>query len=204
MGLRNTSGAATVNDEGAAHGRFQPPHLGHMEYLMAAAKRCRFLWIGLTQYDIRHLRAVGGSEHRGRPDDNPLTYVERVEILSRALKDEGLEPACFAVHPFPLESPEKLPDFLPLRVPIFTTVYDDWNRFKVAELRRIGYRVEVMWERETKLYAGSRVRSLIEEGSTEWQKMVPSATKSAVATTDLRGRLLQIKSKQLGQRDDLR
>jgi nicotinamide mononucleotide adenylyltransferase len=174
-----------------------------MEYLMAAAGRCRFLWIGLTQYDIRHLRAVGGSEHRGRPDDNPLTYVERVEILSRALKDEGLKPERFAVHPFPLEEPEKLPDFLPLRIPIFTTVYDDWNRFKIEELRRIGFRVEVLWERETKVYAGSRVRALIEEGSTEWQRMVPPATKNAVATTDLRERLLQIKSTQLRERDGL-
>ncbi len=38
--------------EGCVHGRFQPFHNGHLEYVLAAQSRCAFLWVGITKYDI--------------------------------------------------------------------------------------------------------------------------------------------------------
>ncbi len=36
---------------GAVQGRFQGLHIGHMEFLLEAKKRCRFLFIGVSNYD---------------------------------------------------------------------------------------------------------------------------------------------------------
>lgn len=33
---------------GVVHGRFQPLHLKHMEYILAAKMRCQKLYIGIT------------------------------------------------------------------------------------------------------------------------------------------------------------
>jgi len=37
---------------GSIHGRFQPFHNEHLDYVLRALDRCDFLWIGITQYDI--------------------------------------------------------------------------------------------------------------------------------------------------------
>ena len=57
-----------------------------------------------------------------------MTYEERVDMITRVLMDEGLGSNEFAVIPFPIETPERLKNYLPTTVPIFTTVYDDWKR----------------------------------------------------------------------------
>ena len=43
-------------DIGVVHGRFQPLHLKHMEYILAAKMRCRKLYIGITNPDNLHTR----------------------------------------------------------------------------------------------------------------------------------------------------
>lgn len=43
-------------DIGVVHGRFQPLHLKHMEYILAAKVRCRKLYIGVTNPDNLHTR----------------------------------------------------------------------------------------------------------------------------------------------------
>jgi cytidyltransferase-like protein len=33
------------------HGRFQPFHRGHLEYMRGASERCDELWVGITNPD---------------------------------------------------------------------------------------------------------------------------------------------------------
>ena len=42
-----------IYEQGSVHGRFQPPHNGHLEYILAAKVQVKFLWIGIARYDIR-------------------------------------------------------------------------------------------------------------------------------------------------------
>lgn len=175
--------------QGSAHGRFQPLHNGHLEYLLAAKQRCDFLWIGLTQYNTRSLEVSRADLHRAVPFNNPLTYFERVEIIAEALPAKGISRDEFAIVPFPIEEPELLRDFLPTRIPVYTTVYDDWNRYKVQLLRQRGYRVAVLYEREDKVYRGTEVRRKILNGCSEWRTLVPPATARAVKRLELQKRL---------------
>ncbi len=177
---------------GSAHGRFQPLHNGHLEYLLRALQYCEFLWIGLTQINIREPGSSPADRHRELSVNNPLTYFERVELITRALMDEGISRADFAVIPFPIEAPQILPDFLPITIPVFTTVYDMWNEYKVQTLSRIGYEVKTLWTRETKEFEGATVRRLILEGDPAWKEMVPCATISTVEGYNIRERLQRL------------
>ena len=118
--------------EVSAHGRFQPLHNGHMEYLLAAIKSSDFLFIGLTQPDIRSLVFTPGADHRALRYSNPLTYFERWQTIKEALEEEGVRSHRFAIIPFPIETPAKLPDFLPVSVECLTTVYEEWNLQKIV------------------------------------------------------------------------
>src|SRR5580700_4394306 len=104
---------------GSVHGRFQPFHNDHLEYALAAKERCEFLWVGITKYDIAPSEASPLARARERPDHNPLTYFERITLITRALNEAGVPRECFAFVPFPIETPSRLPSFMPTSVPCF-------------------------------------------------------------------------------------
>src|SRR5271169_4771736 len=89
-----------VFSEASVHGRFQPLHNDHVEYIMEAKKRCEYLWIGITKYDVDQLNPLG--RHRERPEANPLTFFERIKIIKEALIDFDISPANFGFLPFPI------------------------------------------------------------------------------------------------------
>ena len=175
----------------SAHGRFQPLHNGHMEYLLTAKSRCDFLWIGITAPDPTDLRRYRDTS-REKAENNPLSYFERVGIITDAFVDAGVPRNEFGVVPFPIETPEHLVNYLPTSVPCLTTIYDDWNRQKIAALTRLGYRVEVLYERSTKEISGASIRAEILRGSDQWTPLVPRATVRGVRDYDVAGRLRRL------------
>ncbi len=175
---------------GSVHGRFQPLHFEHLEYLAAALQRVRFLHVGITQFDTASLLHVDGAgEHRADPRSNPFTYFERAELASLALCGLGTSPERFRVGPFPIERPNDLADFLPLTVPVLTTRVDEWNDSKIAILTSIGYHVEVLYEREPKGVSGAQIRELMATGNPEWESLVPESTVAFLRSLNLSERL---------------
>jgi len=173
--------------EASVHGRFQPLHNAHLEYIATAKKCCRHLWIGITKYDADHLNPLG--RHRDKPEANPLTYFERIQIIREALIDVGINPSEFSFVPFPIEHPSALPLFLPHSIPCITTICEDWNREKIQLLKDAGYKIIILWEREPKEITGSKIRADIAAGGVGWQHPVPAATIRAVKRLSLHERL---------------
>jgi len=182
-------------DYACVHGRFQPPHNGHLEYISAALDQCKFLWIGITRYDILDTQECEIAKHRVDRINNPLTYFERIGIISEMLQDQGIDKNRFTFIPFPIDQPQHLPQFLPTDIPCFTTVCDDWNRHKISVLEKLGYRVIVLWERKEKTISGHVIRDSIRRESKIWETMVPRATQKAVSKLDLQNRLKQLSSR---------
>src|SRR5438093_9435425 len=91
-------------EEASAHGRFQPLHNEHLEYLVKAKECCDFLWIGITLPDI-HVHSNPLGRERERPISNPLTYFERTKIIRSALLEAGIALDSFECVPFPIEMP---------------------------------------------------------------------------------------------------
>lgn len=129
---------------------------------MAAKDRCAFLWIGITQPDIRQLENENIAPHRSVKEANPFTYWQRVQMISAALVSEGkLSFGEFGFCPFPIGQPEAIEDYVSRDAAFFTTVYEEWNEEKIKRLSEQGLRVEVLWKRSEKRYAGSEVRQLL-------------------------------------------
>jgi nicotinamide mononucleotide adenylyltransferase len=179
-------------EEGSAHGRFQPLHNEHLEYILEAKSRCGFLWIGITRFDTssEHLNPLG--RHRERPEANPLNYYERLTIIREALLDSGVPPSDFTFVPFPIETPAALPVFLPKHIVCYTTICEEWNKEKIRLLQSEGYKVEVLWERMPKRIQGTDIREWIANGEQRWKGLVPPATVRGVERFDLQDRIRRL------------
>lgn len=180
--------------EVSAVGRFQPLHNGHLRYLLAAKQQCDYLWIGISQYDVYSLSTCIEDPHRQKPENNPLTYFERVEMITNALLFCVLKRDEFGFVPFPIETPERLGGFLSTTIPIFTTLSDGWNEHKINLLKKLGYSVIVLWEDRAKELNGTTIRQLICAGNESWKQMVPRATIEIIEKYKIRDRIINLKA----------
>ncbi len=143
-------------------GRFQPFHLGHLE----AVK-----WI-LTQVD--ELVVAIGSANVALTFRNPFTVGERIEMITRVLKTEGLlERVHICVVPDTGDMHTVWPAHLRHWCPHFDVVYtNDLLTRLCLEYANIPYRGIPFFKREE--YSGTLIRMLMARGSNRWRKLVHS------------------------------
>jgi nicotinamide-nucleotide adenylyltransferase len=154
------------------HGRFQPFHNGHLEYLKGAAARSDEVFVGITNPDPSHVRAEASDPLRHLPESNPYTYVERMLMVKAAAGDAGLESERLHVIPFPVNTPEVWDAYVPRDVVQYIRLFSDWGGAKLDRLRAAGYEVVVLDEGAEKELSGADVRSALREGR-DWEQLVP-------------------------------
>ncbi len=131
---------------GVIHGRFQVLHNDHVKYLLAGKHLCNHLIVGITNPDPSLTRDSKANPHRSTSIANPLTYYERYLMLQAALLEQGLKYSEFAIVPFPINVPELLKYYVPLKAVFFLTIYDDWGRQKKQFFESLGLKIHVLWE----------------------------------------------------------
>jgi nicotinamide-nucleotide adenylyltransferase len=151
------------------HGRFQPFHNGHLEYLRGAAARCEELFVGITNPDPRRIKEEPSDPLRHLPESNPFTYVERLLMIEAVAADEEIRAH---VIPFPVNEPELWPAYVPAGVTQYLRLFSDWGGTKLERLRAAGYNVVVLDEGAEKEISGVEVRTAMREGGA-WQSLVP-------------------------------
>jgi nicotinamide-nucleotide adenylyltransferase len=162
------------------HGRFQPFHNGHLEYLRGAADRCDELFVGITNPDPTRIKPEPADPLRHLPESNPYTYVERLLMVKAAAADAGLDLAHVHVIPFPINEPELWPAYVPEDVVHFIRLFSDWGDAKVDRLRETGYEVVVLDEGAEKEVSGAQVRGALREGQ-DWERLVPPGVARVIA-----------------------
>lgn len=168
-------GTADPAAVGMVHGRFQPFHNGHLEYVLHAAERCRTLVVGITNQDPSHIHATPANHHRGQPEANPFPYWLRERMIRAALLDHGVPTGSLAIVPFPVLEPDLWEHYVPRGAVHFLRVFSPWEESKVTSLRTAGYRVEVLDEGAAKQETGTEVRRLIRDGG-PWRDCMPRAS----------------------------
>ncbi len=164
---------------GCVHGRFQPFHNGHLEYVVRAGWRCKRLIVGITNPDPSAFREEAANVHRHEPSSNPFTYFERLLMIRDALLAEGFEARDFSLVPFPIHEPSLISHYVPKETVHFVRVYSPWEEEKVRRLRDSGSTVEVLDPGKEKRISGAEVRHLMREGLS-WEHLVPGATTKLV------------------------
>ena len=153
------------------HGRFQPFHNGHLEYMRGAAERCDELFVGITNPDPERVKPEASDPVRHLPESNPWTYAERLLMVKAAAGDLGLELERVHVIPFPVNEPELWAAYVPNGVTQYLRLFSDWGGEKLDRLRAAGYEVVVLDEGAEKEISGSEVREALRAGAA-WEHFV--------------------------------
>jgi cytidyltransferase-like protein len=154
------------------HGRFQPFHNGHLEYLKGAAARSDELFVGITNPDPRRIRPEDSDPLRHLPESNPYSYVERLLMVKAAALDAELELDRVHVIPFPVNEPELWPAYVPAGVTQYLRLFSEWGGTKLERMREAGYDVVVLDKGVDKEISGVDVRSALRSGG-DWEALVP-------------------------------
>ncbi len=156
------------------HGRFQPFHNGHLEYLGAAVQRCENLIVGITNPDPTQVSEEETSQHRHLPESNPFTFFQRSVMIRELLIEEGIPLERSLIIPFPVHAAEIWRYYLPPNVVHYLRVFSPWEQAKVDRLRQQGYAVEVLHPGVSKDVEATEVRRRMASGE-DWEELVPPA-----------------------------
>ena len=154
------------------HGRFQPFHNGHLEYLRGAAERSDEIFVGITNPDPARIRPEPADPERHLLESNPYTYWERQLMVKAAAGQLGLDPARLHVIPFPVNEPELWKAYVPEGVTQYLRLFSEWGDEKLARFRGAGYDVVILDEGAEKQVSGRQVRAALRDGG-DWEMLVP-------------------------------
>jgi nicotinamide-nucleotide adenylyltransferase len=154
------------------HGRFQPFHNGHLEYLRGAAARSEEVFVGITNPDPGRVKEEPSDPLRHLPESNPYTYTERLLMIHAVAVDEGIP---VYVIPFPVNQPELWHAYVPDAVIQYVRLFSEWGGTKLERLREAGYDVVVLDEGTDKGVSGANVREAMRTGG-DWEALVPAGT----------------------------
>lgn len=154
------------------HGRFQPFHLGHFEYMRGAAERCDELWIGITNPDPARILPEASDPARHLPESNPYSYDERLLMVKAAARDLELDPQLVHVIPFPVNEPDLWGAYVPEGITQYLRLFSAWGGEKQERLVAAGYEVVILDEGAEKEISGADVREAMRSGA-EWEALLP-------------------------------
>ena len=176
--------------KGLVYGRFQVMHLKHMEYILAAKMRCDKLYIGITFPDDMYVSEEDGVNYRTKRSANPMTYIERMEMITQALLEFGIPRDQFEVIPFPIDRPHYLAQYTPTDSVCFMSVCDEWTEKNERLFQRLGIPTNVLWRRDEseKGVTGTEVRQRILAGE-RWENLVPKSVSAYVKTHGIDNRI---------------
>jgi nicotinamide-nucleotide adenylyltransferase len=165
---------------GMIHGRFQPFHNGHLEYLRGAAERSDEIFVGITNPDPTRIKEEPSDPLRHLPESNPFSYAERLLMVKAVAEDEGIR---VHVIPFPVNEPQLWSAYVPHGVTQYLRLFCEWGGTKRDRMREAGYEVVILDEGAEKEISGADVRALMREGR-DWQQLVPPGVARVIASLE--------------------
>jgi len=162
------------------HGRFQPFHNGHLEYLRGAAACSDEVFIGITNPDPTRIKEEPSDPLRHLPESNPFSYAERLLMVKAVAEDEGIRAH---VIPFPVNEPELWAAYVPDGVTQYVRLFSEWGGTKLERMREAGYEVVILDEGSEKKVSGADVRAAMREGR-DWQGLVPPGVARVITSLE--------------------
>ncbi len=193
-----------MDEKGVIHGRFQMFHLKHLEYVLAAKMHCKKLYIGITHPDNTFTASSPNDKHGVTRRDNPMTFLERFEMIQGALEDFGVQREEYEIIPFPMNRPEYITQYAPTDATYYMSICDEWGEERYQILKNLNLNVEVLWRR-TEAERGitaSEVRTCIEKGE-NWQQLVPRTVYEYVLSHGIDQRIREYAKKGFATAEEL-
>ena len=165
------------------HGRFQPFHNGHLDYLCGAYERSDEVFVGITNPDPARIKVEASDPLRHLPESNPWSYVDRLLMVKAAARGAGLDLGRVHVIPFPVNEPDLWPAYVPDGVTQYIRLFSEWGGTKLDRLREAGYEVVVLDEGAEKEVSGADVRAALRDGG-DWEPLVPAGVARVIRSLE--------------------
>lgn len=168
---------------GVFPGRFQPPHLGHLQIIRWALER------------VDELIIVIGSAQESHTLSNPFTAGERVLMIKEGLKDIGADITRVYIIPVAdIYMNAVWVRYLTLFVPPFKYAIAR-NPLVIRLFKEAGYEVLIPPPYDREIYSSTRIRRLMLQGSNEWKKLVSPSIARTIDLIDGVRRLIEVAGK---------
>ncbi len=175
-------------DVGMVHGRFQPFHHEHFEYVLYGISQSKKCLIGITQPDIGKITGCELLPHRGTSEGNPFSFEERADMIRLSLLDWGVPESRFEIIRFDIDQSDQAFSILRQEhenVVQFVRLFSEWEIHKKKIFENAGMKVEIVRSEasqfSTKNVTGTLVRELV-ESDRNWKDFVPLGTKLVVSS----------------------
>ncbi|OIO22101.1 nicotinamide-nucleotide adenylyltransferase [Candidatus Micrarchaeota archaeon CG11_big_fil_rev_8_21_14_0_20_47_5] len=159
-------------------GRFQPFHLGHLNAIKYALSKCSSLII------------LVGSAQKSRTRENPFTAKERMEMISRTLKAEGLLSRCKILPITDIECDGNWVSHVVKTAPKFDALYTN-NPLAIKLFSSAGFAVKKIPFFSRKSLEATKIRKLMAEGK-DWEKLVPKEVAKFIGEINGIGRMMSL------------
>jgi nicotinamide-nucleotide adenylyltransferase len=160
-------------------GRFQPFHNGHLEAIKRIVK------------DVEELVIIVGSSQYSHKLDNPFTAGERITMIRRALKEEGIQLERIWIIPVPDVHQHTLwVSQIVGYSPKFSLVYTN-EPLCHRLFTEAGFKVEPMPFIMREFYSATEIRKHILSGE-DWKELVPSSIANYIKDINGEERLLDL------------
>ncbi len=158
------------------HGRFQPPHNGHVRYILASLERAERVAIGICTPTICTPEEAAVSGFPCTAEENPFTFTERVDMISAALEAEGISKDRYSFTEFPSDY-VGVCDMFPKDVVFFLSHTGTGDDAKKAHLASLGLTTEtvIALSYEDWRERSGDVRTGLADGTDAWTALVPPA-----------------------------
>ena len=167
---------------GIVHGRFQPPHNGHIRFMQEAFNRAEHVIIGICTPAICTEEEAERTGYPCAPHMNPFTHQERIEMITLALTDVGILKEQFSFIPFPSDY-QNIEVLVPKDSVFFMSVTSEHDQRKITYLESRGFHIETIFSLPEN---SPRERSsTIRTQSENWENMVPECVLEYIKNTRL-------------------
>lgn len=179
---------------GMVHGRFQPFHHEHFEYVLHGIANSELCIIGITQPNIRSVSECEMLPHRGTTEGNPFTFEDRKRMITLSLERWGVAPESYKIIPFEIDNPEiafpALKKSCSEEITHYMRLFSDWEIHKKELIEQNDMKVIVFQSLHsdymTKNVTGTLVRELV-SSKRNWKDFVPYGTKMVIDSVAQRG-----------------
>ena len=158
--------------KGIVHGRFQPPHNGHIQYILRALDQVEHLTIGICTPKICTQEEADSTGYPCTAELNPFTHEERMRMISETLEEAMIPKERYTIIPFPSDYKD-IQSIIPKDTVFFISHSGNLDSRKKEFLESLGYSTEIILSVEdTRTESGQKIRDLIRAGDDAWKALV--------------------------------
>lgn len=157
---------------GIIHGRFQPPHNGHIRFLLEAFNHAEHVIVGICTPTICTDEEAERTGYPCAPHMNPFSHTERIDMITLALMEAGIPKDRYSFIPFPSDY-KNIESIVPRNTIFFMSVTSEHDQKKITYLKSKGFDIETIFtlSNDSERERGSSIRNKSEN----WKQMVPES-----------------------------